>query len=184
MQNSPSIILTGAKPCVLPGYAIIKHKNNQYDCTSFIMTGFNHAAVGGLLAVYLPLPAAVPLAFLSHFALDMLPHYGIPHKNRDASLFWRIFTTADVLLALVVLGGMSLFVWDRPEIVLCGLVAASPDFVWIKRILETRSFDLSENRSRFTRWHVGIQRLERPWGLYLELVLAAGLYVMLGRSVA
>jgi hypothetical protein len=147
------------------------------------MTGFNHAAVGGLLAVFLPLPAAIPLAVLSHFALDALPHYGIPHNKRNKSVFWRVFTTADVILAFAILGGMSVFVWHRLDILLCGLLAASPDFIWVGRILRTRSFDLSKNHSRFTQWHVSIQRFERPWGLYLELVLAVGLFVTLRERV-
>lgn len=147
------------------------------------MTGFNHAAVGGLLAVALPLPIAIPLAFVSHFVLDALPHYGIPHKKRDKSRFWRIFTTFDVLIALFLLGGLSLFVWHRPDIFICGLAAASPDFIWVGRILRTRSFDLSKNASKFTKWHVRIQRFERPWGLYLELVFGAVLFVTLKHSV-
>lgn len=140
------------------------------------MTGFNHAAVGGLLATFLPLPVAMPVAFASHFVLDALPHYGIPHKRRDRSLAWKVIGAMDFLAAWLILGGLSLFVWDRPDIFLCGLIAASPDFVWVFRILRQRSFDLSHNTSRFDRWHVAIQRWERPWGIYLELPLAVVLF--------
>lgn len=32
-----------------------------------------------------------PLALVSHFVLDALPHYGIPHNMRDTSRFWKVF---------------------------------------------------------------------------------------------
>lgn len=52
---------------------------------------------------------------------------------------------------------------------LCGIVAASPDFLWVRRIVRTRSFDLSNNTSWFTKWHAKIQQFERPWGIYVEM---------------
>lgn len=146
------------------------------------MIGFNHAAVGGLLAAALPLPLALPLAFLSHFVLDALPHYGIPHDRRDGSRFWRLFGTADVAAALVIVGGLSLLL-GRYDIILCGLVAASPDLIWVARIVRNRSYDLSRNSSWFTRMHVRIQRWERPWGIYIELPLAVLLFFMLRQAL-
>lgn len=59
------------------------------------MIGFNHAAAGGLLATVLPLPLAILAAFISHFVMDALPHYGIPHAKRNKSRSWRIFTVFD-----------------------------------------------------------------------------------------
>jgi len=145
------------------------------------MIGFNHAAVGGLLATVLPLPVALPLAFASHFIMDALPHYGIPHERRNSSRFWRLFGTADVAAALIVIGGLSALL-NRFDIFLCGLVAASPDLIWVARIVRNRSYDLSCNESRFTRWHVKIQRWERPWGIYIELPLAVLLFFMLRQA--
>ena len=145
------------------------------------MIGFNHAAVGGLLATVLPLPLAIPVAVASHFVLDALPHYGIPHRLRDKSRFWKVVGIGDFAASWLILGCLSLFAWDRPDIFLCGLAAASPDFIWVLRILRHRSFDLSHNTSRFTRWHVAIQRYERPWGIYIELPLAVLLFWWLQR---
>ena len=134
------------------------------------MIGFSHAAIGGLLTKFLPLPLAIPVAFASHFVLDMLPHYGIPHKKRDQR-FWRVFTTIDFFVAWIFLGGLGL-ARHHYTVIICGLVAASPDFIWVIRIIKTRSFNLSNNKSRFTRWHAKIQHYERPWGIYIELPLA------------
>lgn len=148
------------------------------------MTGFNHAAVGGLLAVALPLPLAIPAAFISHFVLDMLPHYGIPQHRRDKSWFWRIFGTTDFLAVIFLIVGLSVFSWQRLDVLLCALIAVSPDFVWVVRIIANRSFDLSNNQSWFTKMHVRIQRFERPWGVYIEVPLAIALFAWLSSSVA
>lgn len=142
------------------------------------MIGFNHAAVGGLLAIALPLPIALPLAFLSHFVLDALPHYGIPHDNRDHSRAWKWVGIIDFIAAWLVIGGLSALL-GRWDIFVCGLAAASPDFIWVARIIRNRSFDLSGNQNWFTRWHASIQRYERPWGIYLELPLAGYLFYLL-----
>lgn len=142
------------------------------------MIGFNHAAVGGLIATVLPLPIAIPLAFLSHFVLDALPHYGIPQNRRDKELFWKIFTAADFWLSWLLLGFIALS-RQHYAVFLCGVIAASPDFVWVLRILRQRSFDLSHHGNWFTRWHAGIQRYERRWGIYIELPVA----VMVGYLV-
>ena len=134
------------------------------------MIGFNHAAVGGFIGKFLPLPIAIPAAVVSHFVLDMLPHYGIPHTKRN-EWFWKVFTTLDFFVAWGYLGYIYLS-RQHYAIFFCGVLAASPDFIWVARIVRTRSFDLSKNKSRFTRWHARIQRYERPWGILLELPLA------------
>jgi hypothetical protein len=134
------------------------------------MTGFNHAAVGGFIGKFLPLPIALPAALASHYVLDTLPHYGIPHHRRDER-FWRYFFSVDFVLAWGYLGGVSLS-RHHYQILFCGLTAAAPDFLWVARVIRTRSFNLSSHKSRYDKWHAGIQRLERPWGIFIEVPLA------------
>ena len=134
------------------------------------MIGFNHAAIGGFIVKVLPLPLAIPAAIASHFLLDALPHYGIPHHKRS-NKFWRYFTTLDFIIAWAMLGGISLY-RHHYAVFICGVMAASPDFIWVARIIKTRSFDLSHNTTKFTRWHAKIQRYERPWGIFIEIPLA------------
>ena len=57
-----------------------------------------------------------------------------------------------------------------------GLFATMPDYIWVGRVIKTKSFNLSNNKNWFTRWHSGIQGLERPWGIWIELPLAAVLF--------
>jgi hypothetical protein len=138
------------------------------------MIGFNHGLAGGLIASVFPLPLALPLALASHFAMDTLPHYGVPHEQRDKSKFWKVFFSVD---ALATFGLAAYAVIDRHyALFLGGLFAVMPDFVWVARVIRTRSFDLSDNDNWFTRWHARIQKLEMPWGLWIELPLAALLF--------
>lgn len=135
------------------------------------MIGFNHAAVGGFFALALPLPFALPLAVMSHFVLDMLPHYGIPNEKRNQELFWRVFTILDFCIAWLFLGYIALS-RQHYAVFFCGLAAASPDFFWVARVIRDRSFDLSNHSNNFTRWHASIQKYERRWGIWIELPLA------------
>lgn len=134
------------------------------------MTGFNHAAVGGFIGKFLPLPIALPLALASHFVLDALPHYGIPHNRRNGWV-WRLITTFDFFFSWGFLGYILLSRHDWAMFA-CGVIAASPDFIWVARIVRTRSFDLSTNTSHFTKWHARIQHYERPWSIWVELPVA------------
>lgn len=138
------------------------------------MIGFNHALTGALIARFLPLPIALPAALASHFILDTMPHYGMPHHKRDNSKFWKIFFTLDTLAALSL--AIYAIVDHHYAMFLGGLMGVIPDFIWVGRVIRTRSFDLSNNTNWFTRWHVRIQKLERPWGVYVELPIAALLF--------
>lgn len=135
------------------------------------MIGFNHALTGGLIARYLPLPLALPIAFISHFLLDMLPHYGIDQRKRDKSKFWKTFFIIDsfATLALAIYA-----VWDKHYAMFFGgLLAVCPDFFWVITVIRKRTFaHLSKNGNKFMKFHSSIQFYERPWGLWLEIPYA------------
>lgn len=138
------------------------------------MIGFNHALTGGLIAKYLPLPLALLVAFISHFALDTLPHFGINPTKKNKSWFWKIFTSLDAFATL----GLAIYaIYDRHyAMFLGGLAGVMPDFIWVGTVVKTRSFDFRKANSRFARWHSGIQGRERPWGILIEIPLAAVLF--------
>ncbi len=67
-----------------------------------------HVAVGAAIAAKIPNPyIAIPLAFASHFFLDMTPHWN-PHintemkKNGKLSRQTKFILIADILLAFIV----------------------------------------------------------------------------------
>lgn len=139
-----------------------------------IMIGFNHALAGGLIGKLLPWPIAIPAAIVSHFLLDMLPHYGISAHKRDHSKFWKIFFITDFFAAL------SLAFWAIGNqyylIYICGQLAVLPDFVWVAHVIRKRSFNFTMVKSRYEKWHIAIQKYEFSKGLWIELPLAAFLF--------
>ena len=140
------------------------------------MIGFNHALTGGIIAAVLPLPIALPLALASHFLLDMLPHYGISQDERDKSKFWKVFFTVDAFATL----GLAIYaiINNHYAMFLGGLFATMPDYIWVARVVKTKSFNLSNNGNKFTKWHASIQKYEKPWGIHIEIPLAIVLFCM------
>lgn len=150
------------------------------------MTATNHAAVGALIAVTIKEPfLALPLAFLSHFVLDTFPHFGyetsgfgyyLKHK-----LSWLVLSLdlSGVITIAILLFGQPWYVYAA------ALVAVSPDFVWLIRYLigERGRNIIPVHTNFFDRFHKSIQRLERPWGIAVELPLAASLLILLGSMV-
>ena len=66
----------------------------------------NHMVTGAVIALVVKQPAlALPLAFLSHFVLDALPHYG---ERGEEQMFSRL-TRAVIVTDLVVAG--SFWLW-------------------------------------------------------------------------
>lgn len=131
--------------------------------TNHLMTG---AAIG--MAVDRPL-IALPLAFLSHFVLDALPHFGTKYHERHE---FHVSSLKRAVLAIDAILGFSLLLWlllgGYYFGLLCAVTAFSPDFAWVARYA---AFHLRENiksRNLFSRFHAGIQWCERPWGILVE----------------
>lgn len=156
------------------------------------MTATNHALTGAVIALAIRKPElAIPLAFLSHFALDAIPHYNPPNtKARDKERgnvkwakklqnksFIAIFSIDMLLLTalvvvLPVLHPENISSWTIFSSMLAGI---SPDFIdgrfLIYRIVGIR-VEPGKERGRFTYWHDWIQWKDRPWGIWVELVWA------------
>ncbi len=133
------------------------------------MIGFNHALVGALIGKVLPLPLALPVAIASHFVLDALPHYGLPHKQRDRSKVWKIVFTIDFFATAALI--IPAVATHHYAMLACGVAAVLPDFVWVGKFIKNKSFDMSNTGNWYTKWHAGIQHYERPWGVWVELSL-------------
>jgi hypothetical protein len=144
-----------------------------------VVIGLNHALAGGLIGYYVPLPAALPLAVASHFILDALPHYGLPYAERERSKFWKRFFTADFFLAASLMA-IPIASHNYPMLI-CGIAAVLPDFVWVLHVIKKKTFDLGEHEGWYRKWHAKIQRYERPWGIWVELPLVAALFYWVWR---
>lgn len=137
------------------------------------MTATNHALSGSLIGALLPLPLAVPVAFASHFVLDAMPHYGIAHRKRNSSPTYKLIVFSDTFIALsIALSAALLHKWKMEAF---GWWAYSPDALWVIYYFKHgRNLHLKP-RNRFMRFHIGIQKYERPWGIAIDLLAAAAM---------
>jgi len=137
------------------------------------MTGLNHAATGVLVAVIVKQPAlALPLAFLSHFAVDAVPHF----DHKDLLLRPRLFRTVvgldavlTVLLLVILAGILNIPSW---LVIASGLLATLPDLMWLSAILRGKIDNpAGENLlAKINGFHKNIQSWEGSRGAYVEIV--------------
>lgn len=139
------------------------------------MTATNHAITGALIGLAVSNPAiAVPLAFVSHFALDALPHYdpaGEEGERIGASRFrYQLLLDASICVLLVILLALS-----RPQhwflAAVCAFVATSPDLFWLPKFIHAqRTGKTLPNRRWFWRLHHSIQWCTGPRLIWVEVV--------------
>jgi hypothetical protein len=145
----------------------------------------NHFLAGSLIALAIPSPIiAVCLAFLSHFAMDALPHFGYAgQKGYSEALKHKLsYIVATVSFVLVVLVAIILIVTSSWFALAVGLVAISPDIIGLWNYL---AFEKKGNTGNniltklHIQYHRKIQWRERPWGIYIELAVFILLFFLL-----
>jgi hypothetical protein len=150
------------------------------------MTAANHALTGALIGLAVGNPAvAVPLAFVSHFVLDAVPHYDPPGDSltrirSHRFLYEQLIANAILCIVLVVALALS-----RPAhwltAAFSAFAAASPDLMWIpKFIMAKRQNRLRPNGNWLTRFHSRLQWRTGPELWWFELLIFACLWVVLG----
>jgi len=151
------------------------------------MTATNHALTGAVIALVIKQPIlAVPLAFVSHFVTDLVPHYNPPGMTRDKfqnySESWseklaykpfRFIFGMDMLLFVLVLSS-AFFITHSSVSAFSSVAAASPDFVGGFEYLANSLLGYKAKKSGFwaklADFHVRrLQWMERPWGIYVEI---------------
>lgn len=148
------------------------------------MTISNHFATGALIAFAIKQPyLALPLAFLSHFALDVLPHHGVPHVNSLTKLLRKPSFIATETLDLIGIVLLIVLLRDQPYLLLGGLAAASPDAVWFYRLFRHRG-NTEAGMNRLTHFHNRIQWGEREWGIVIEIVFFIAIFSTLAKILA
>ncbi len=105
------------------------------------MTGLNHATTGALISAAVVNPfLAVPVAFVSHFILDAIPHFGIKmsedvfERNRQKGV--RLAVSAEAVISIIALVALPILI--RPRVawwvtLLTMLSAMFVDLIWIYR---------------------------------------------------
>ena len=150
------------------------------------MTVTNHVMAGAIIAVAVQKPElAIPLAFISHFVLDALPHFGRVADNvfeRNKNKLFRTVVSIDTVLSLSLLVLLPFLLHNKVDwwvTFVCILAAVCPDFVWVYRFfgeIKSRNYKKIGWFSRFHKW---IQWGERPWGIILEFFIFGGMATVL-----
>lgn len=146
------------------------------------MTGSNHVVAGALIATVVQQPvAAIPLAFLSHFVLDALPHYGDTDQRSWLNRHFSYVLIIDGLITTIFL--MSILILQPSGwlvMIIAGLVAVSPDLLWLPYYLAYLKHEHKEDTklAAFLKW---IQWGERPWGIYVEVVWLVASWVLFAK---
>lgn len=131
------------------------------------MTATNHVLAGAIIVAFIDKPlVALPLAFLSHFVLDMIPHFG--WKGLKNGNFLYVLAT-DVALATAVL--ISIFVLQLPNwqwLIAGGIIASSPDLIWLYYWVY-ELMGVKKPLDPFSHFAAKIQWSESTWGLMVEI---------------
>ncbi len=135
------------------------------------MTATNHVIAGALIGTAIHNPwLAVPLALLSHFVLDILPHFGLGPNTKLGSrkFLWILgvdLTIASSILLLLLFGGAS----DPVLLTTCGAVAALPDSIWGYYFYFEFVAKKPKVKTRFVNMLSNIQWAEFPAGMVVEI---------------
>jgi len=140
------------------------------------MTGLNHAVTGAMVAAVIGEPAiALPAAFLSHFVIDMLPHWDYYKLKTKNSKTWAN-AAVDLILALTALEILILTTTVSPWLIAAGgLLGILPDTMWLSYLLYRQPSIKGNPKSLINtvrHYHSKIQWAETPRaaGLYAEIV--------------
>ena len=139
------------------------------------MTATNHALTGAAIGLLVGEPLiAIPVAIISHFVCDALPHYDakIPGTGRIASKTFRNYLIAEAALCLLIVLVLCILQpqnWLLASV--CAFAAAAPDFGWINKFVKARR-GVVHKPNLFSRFAENIQWFHRPIGGVVELAWA------------
>jgi len=153
------------------------------------MTGINHIITGGLIGALVPQPLiAIPLAFASHFLLDMLPHYGDhPSDHLHASNHIRRIVRIDTWMGVLFFGALLLLRPPHwPSMMLAAAAALLPDLMWLPNYIRALRGQDQKPYNFMMRFHKRIQWAEKrsPFHAGIEagwFVTATVLFLRAGR---
>lgn len=135
------------------------------------MTATNHALTGAIIGLVIGEPIlAIPLAFVSHFICDALPHFGSqdPNDGRIKTKGFRNYLILDASLCFLL---VAILFMIQPSnwllAAICAFLAASPDFGWINRFIKAKS-GKTWKPNLYSKFAINIQWFQRPVGAVVE----------------
>jgi len=143
----------------------------------FYMTATAHALIGASLAVKIANPiVGIPLAILSHFLADLIPHWDLGTNHRQKSLLrLKTETTLDVLLGYALVFLIFRNMADIRYLFIMAFAAQLPDW------LEAPVFMFGVKIPPFTwlDWlgHKIQSRIQLPWGLITQIIVVGIMFL-------
>ncbi|HSX47333.1 MAG TPA: hypothetical protein VLF63_01020 [Patescibacteria group bacterium] len=134
------------------------------------MTATNHALTGTAIGLLVSEPLlAIPIAFISHYVCDAIPHFGISGKDFVTSSKFKKLLIAEAAICFLIV--LSLFIL-KPQhwlvAIFCAFLAASPDLLSINRFRRINN-NLKWQPNIYSRFSQAIQWFEKPIGSIVEL---------------
>lgn len=136
----------------------------------------NYMVTGAVISFTVREPfIALPLAVLSHFVLDSIPHFGDNDESDTKEGYFPRFKKAvliidavltAIFLAWLVASGSTLAV-------ACAIAAASPDFVWIYREIVLKIRGSLKPRNAISKFHEIVQWYEKRWAIIIDAMYLA-----------
>lgn len=147
------------------------------------MTATAHAVVGTFFAARIADPViALPLSFISHYALDTIPHWDTA-TNRKSKSEKRLLieSTIDGVIAIVLSLGIYTFVFNLDNYLYLGLIVGASVFPDILTVL-TRF--IVKKHNVLWNWNNRLQirlnrRMQLPWGILTQVAAVGIVYVLL-----
>lgn len=150
------------------------------------MTATNHSITAANLALITKTWWILPIALVSHFVLDALPHFGST-KGKDIDKKFIVVYTIDFILLCSLWLIVLLVTGHFRYLVIAAMTAAAlPDVVWIYRLILKLRKKIVPKKNILTRFHTAIQWGERSWGWTIELgwlSVMAVIFISLVRTI-
>jgi uncharacterized membrane protein len=141
---------------------------------------------GAVIAATVQQPLlVVPLAFISHFILDMVPHFGIEESDtaeRNNHPVFRTVLFVDLTILFIALLCVPIFFSGEVSwwVLVLGMLAAwIPDVVWLVHYWHDYKGHVRKEPLHLTKFHQKIQWFEEPHGLIVEILWLAGAVTVL-----
>ncbi len=150
------------------------------------MTAINHMLAGTLIVTALHPSIGLPLAFVSHFLLDMFPHYSREDSEKMSKQAYAVLLfdilAVGMLIVLIAFSNME----SKWLLLSGGVLAIFADFMWVYRFVTIERFGKvpppAPTRG-LQQFHHRIQTRQSPDRLWIEAVVFIGLISVFTRMV-
>jgi hypothetical protein len=147
------------------------------------VTATNHVITGAVIGAGLSNPfLALPVAFLSHILLDVIPHFGYEDhldKKLKISLLIDLAFASSLLLLILLLQPQN---W--PLIFSCAVAAAILDLWWLPAFVRELKTGKRAKLDKVGQFLSDIQKYEKPAGIIIEAVWFVAMFILFLRLTA